>query len=133
MIPKSTACILFLRTSGKTENMKRTRAKNAPRINNTTPRTKTLTTDGAIWRKNLRINCPFEEERLPHSKHCIVTSIEREKRTRIDAFTNLYKSKFVEPMVCESPDENEPITTLQISGARDGAKVELSDDMLPSN
>lgn len=76
IIPKST-WIRFLRASGNTENMKRTIPKNAPRINSTTPRTKTFITDGAICRNNFRKNCPLEGERLPQSRQCIENPIEQ--------------------------------------------------------
>ena len=76
IIVKSNAGIRFLRASGATETIKRTIAKKAPSINSTIPRTKTFTTDGAIWRNNFRKNCPLVGERLPQSRHCIEIPIE---------------------------------------------------------
>ena len=90
IIPKSKAGIRFLRASGSTENMKRTIAKKAPSINSTTPRTKTFTTDGAICRNNLRKNCPLEAERLPQSRHCIDSPIERERKRPLRTFLQIY-------------------------------------------
>lgn len=83
IIPKSIAWIRLLLASGNTENMNKTIAKKAPRINNTIPRTKTFTTDGAIRRQKFRKNCPLEGERLPQSKHCIVNPIRRWIRRRL--------------------------------------------------